>query len=304
MLDLITLTNCLTDVTVNAEENDLDMLKIQRGMSNAPSRIKLKEFYEFIKSKEKKYFQAGSPGNVAFNSVKQEIKTGMLGSVAKDDFGESYIKAVKLAGISSFVKVCKGRSGVCYILITPDGERHMVADVGVAGNFEYSLNGEKSKIFHTSGYEVGSNPHGAEKVIDYMKSKGARISFDLSSPRMIKNERETIERIARKSDILFMTEEEAIEFKNQEPMKTLEEMSEKCEFIILKKGKLGSVVRRCQEQHSISVVKIQLANTCGAGDAYASGFLAGMTRGYSLEDCGMNGGYIASRVCAIEASHL
>jgi len=304
MLDLITLTNCLTDITVEAEEQDLDRLEIQRGITNSPSRIKLKEFYEFIKTKEKKYFQAGSPGNVAFNSARQNITTGLFGSVTKDELGKCYVNAVKSAGIKPFVKVCKGRSGVCYILITPDGERHMVADVGVAGNFDYELNGKKAKIMHTSGYEVGSNPQGAEKVLDYMKAKGARISFDLASPRMIQKERETIERIAGKSDILFMTEDEAIELKNQEPMKTLEEMSEKCEFTILKKGKMGSVVRRGCEQHDISVVKVQLVNVCGAGDAYASGFLAGILKGYSLEDCGMNGSYIASRVCAIEGSHL
>ena len=72
----------------------------------------------------------------------------------------------------------------------------------------------------------------------------------------------------------------------------------------MKKGKKGSIVREGDKEYKIPVYKTKVINTNGAGDAYAAGFLASYIKGLNIETCGLDGSYLASKVCSIEESHI
>ena len=48
----------------------------------------------------------------------------------------------------------------------------------------------------------------------------------------------------------------------------------------------GSVIIAGEASHAVSVVPTKVVDTTGAGDAYAAGFLAGLTAGQPLPECG------------------
>ena len=121
---------------------------------------------------------------------------------------------------------------------------------------------------------------------------------------MIKKERLAIEKVIELSDILFMTEEEAEELTFKDPLTALKLMSQSIDFVCLKKGERGSIVKRSDEEYYIPIFPVKLASTCGAGDAYASGFLYGYLNGFKLQDAGLVASKIASLVCSLESSHL
>ena len=121
---------------------------------------------------------------------------------------------------------------------------------------------------------------------------------------MVKKQRKRIERIVRRTDILFATEEEARELTGKPPFKALEELAKICPITILKRGKKGSVVRTGNKNYKIQAYPTKLKNTCGAGDAYTAGFFSFYTNEFPVEECGRMGSYIASRVCASEGSNL
>lgn len=305
-IDLVALSNALTDIIVNVEKEDLNALKIKTGSTTGLSHINPVILSQILKKTNPKYLPAGSPANTIFNASALGLKTALIGNVGYDDIGKKYVKQLEKAKIKSDLKQTKGKSGICCILVTPDGERTILADLGVSWDFPYisQLENINSNIFHTSGYEVASNPDKAKRIINYLKNKGAKLSFDLASESTIKHHRKTIEQVVEKTDILFATEEEAQEFIGASPLASLEILTEICPIVAFKKGSKGSIIRKGKEEYKIPIYKTKLVNTCGAGDSYAAGFLFAYLKGFSLEECGRMGSYIASRVCNSEKSYL
>ena len=176
-----------------------------------------------------------------------------------DNFGKNYIDNLKIAGINPIFKKTSGKSGTCYILVTPDGERTNVASIEVSGDFPAieELEGLNPKILHTSGYEIASNPDKCEEIIDYLKNKKIKISFDPASRSTIKQKRKSIEKIVGKSDILFVTEEEAKEIIDLPPFKALKELSKICKVVALKRGSKGSAIKEHGQQYKIPIYPSQ-----------------------------------------------
>ena len=87
-------------------------------------------------------------------------------------------------------------------------------------------------------------------------------------------------------DIVFANEEEAKAFTGKEPEEALRVIAKKCSIAIVKVGANGSYIRKGTEEIKVSAISVQkVVDTTGAGDYFASGFLYGLTCGYSLDKC-------------------
>jgi len=303
--DLVGLTNALSDVIINIKEDELSELGLVKGAQCGIRHVDTTKLKNLLSERRKHYCVAGSPANTILNASALGLRTALLGTIGGDRAGKIYEAELMRRGVESWLTQTRGASGRCYVLVTPDGEKSCVIDMGVAGNFEFYQNRmRKSKVFHTSGYEVASNPENTLNIIRYMKDLGAKISFDFASARAVAEQRETIEQIALATDVIFMTEEEAEEFGGGNPEKAVREMSRVCGVVALKKGSRGSLVREGKKQYYIPVTPVKVVNTCGAGDAYAAGFLQGYINHFPIEVCGKIGSDVASRVCGMKNSHL
>ena len=105
-------------------------------------------------------------------------------------------------------------------------------------------------------------------------------------------------------DIVFANEEEARSFTGREPEGALKEMSKYCETAIIKVGSEGSWITRGEEVIKIGTSKINLKDTTGAGDLYASGFLYGYAGDESLDVCGRFGSILAGHVIEIVGARM
>ncbi|MEM2924957.1 MAG: PfkB family carbohydrate kinase [Methanocellales archaeon] len=95
---------------------------------------------------------------------------------------------------------------------------------------------------------------------------------------------------------LFMNEAEArvLTAKVGVEMKELLE-NENLRAIVITLGERGSVIHTLKRSIRIPVVKVKRArNPVGAGDAYAAGFLFGLSRNYELRTCGRIASVVAS----------
>ena len=69
-----------------------------------------------------------------------------------------------------------------------------------------------------------------------------------------------------------------------------------CEVVAVTRGAAGSVIARGDEVVAVPAAPVaQVVDTTGAGDLFAAGFLFGVTRDRSLEDCGRLGSLAAPR---------
>jgi sugar/nucleoside kinase (ribokinase family) len=305
MTDLTGLTNAITDILIEVSEEELNQLGFKKGFTNGLDHDTYRKFKTFFLGEKTVIRPGGSPFNVVYSASVLGLETALFGSIGNDFTGLDYISSLHKAGINSLLSISEGKSGICNVLITPDGEKTSFSIIGVAKKFDFDLSKMKeTKIFHTSGYELLTNPERTKESIEYAKNIGAKLSFDLADPSVIKYQRKNIENIVEKTDILFVTEEEAGELTGIYTEESIRLISSICPIIAYKKGKNGSIASNGREQHKIPIYEVKVVNTCGAGDAYAAGFLFGYIKGFSIQKCGYFGSYIASRICARNESHL
>ncbi len=303
-IDLLGLTSAITDFVVEVSEQELACLGITKGILNQSVEAK-SEFRRRISSNIVYTSPGGSPANVIYGASQLGLQTALIGTVGNDEMGWSYIRFLEDSNIIPLMHVLDGKSAVCYTLITPDGEKSLVTEMGVAGNyvFDYSML-HNVEIFHTSGYELLTNPDRTMEIIEHMHSLDAKISFDLADPDVVEEFIQYIGAFLNHVAVLFMTEEEAYALTKCEPVKALAELSSICQVVCLKQGSRGSVVSAGLNTFNIPAYKTNLVNTLGAGDAYAAGFLAAYQQGHDIEHCGHSASRYAARVCAVKGAHL
>ena len=192
-------------------------------------------------------------------------------------------------------------SGVASTFISPDGERTFGTYLGAAA----SLRAEELTLDMFKGYAYlfieGYLVQDHEMIlhaIELAKEAGLQICLDMASYNIVENDLEFFSLLINKYvDIVFANEEEAKAFTGKEPKEALGVIAKKCSIAIVKVGAEGSYIRKGTEEIKVSAIPVEkVVDTTGAGDYFASGFLYGLTCGYSLEKCAKIGSILSGNV--------
>ncbi len=301
-MEILGISNLLTDLIINVTNEELDKTGMVKGEWN-PSNSVPRDGIDLLVSKSKALvIPGGSPANTMMNLASMGEKVGLVGSLAHDEYGHAYMAHLKHLSIETWVQYLKGHSGISVIFVTPDFERTMYADLGVADRFTiHPITLESPRILHTSSYEIDASNNTIE-AMRVAKRKGLLMSFDLASPAAIRRNREQVTEAVGLSDLLFMTEEEGEEFTGIGDRRAMWEVD--VPLVAYKMGAKGSICRNAAVEEVIPVYPAKVVNTNGAGDSYAAGFLYGVLRGFSWVECGHWASFVASRVVAQKEPHL
>ena len=195
-------------------------------------------------------------------------------------------------------------SGVASTFISPDGERTFGTYLGAAA----SLRAEELTLDMFKGYAYlfieGYLVQDHEMIlhaIELAKEAGLQICLDMASYNIVANDLEFFTLLINKYvDIVFANEEEAKAFTGKEPEEALRVIAKKCSIAIVKVGANGSYIRKGTEEIKVSAISVQkVVDTTGAGDYFASGFLYGLTCGYSLDKCAKIGSILSGNVIQV-----
>ena len=70
-------------------------------------------------------------------------------------------------------------------------------------------------------------------------------------------------------------------------------------------GAKGALIRKGTEEVQVEAVVVdKVADTTGAGDYFAAGFLYGLTCGYSLEKCGKTGAVLSGNIIRVIGAEM
>jgi len=158
-----------------------------------------------------------------------------------------------------------------------------------------------AKITYLEGYLW--DPPGAKeafvKAADVAHQTGRKVSFSLSDPFCVDRHRDDFLNLAEHHvDILFANEQEIISLYQASSFdQSLQAVRGYCEIAALTRGAKGLVIVSGDEIHIVDADPVgKLADTTGAGDAYAAGFLFGLTSGRDLATSARIGGIAAAEV--------
>lgn len=309
MKKILGIGNALVDVmTIINDDNILDKFALPKGSMQLVD----KEKSEMIKTETLNFNRTMASGGSAANTIHGlamlGLKTGFIGSIGKDELGDFFENDMKYAGINTMLKRGNSVTGTAIAIISPDSERTFATHLGAAVELEADdlnsgyFNGYD--ILYLEGYLIFNKPL-VEAACRIAKDKNMKIALDLASYNVVDARLADFKEIVDKYvDIVFANEEEARSFTGLEPEEALNFISQICEVAIIKVGGEGSWIKKGDEIIKIGTAKVNLKDTTGAGDLYASGFLYGYARNENLETCGEYGSILAGHVIEIVGARM
>ncbi len=233
-------------------------------------------------------------------------KVGLVSMVGKDAVGNYIIEHCEKEGIDSTGVLQKEGidTSINVGLVTADGERTFVTNRNgslwkmTIDDVDFSL------IPHAKVLSLASffnNPlldnDSLVKLFKLAKSVGMIITADMIKPRL----GETFDNFAQALsyvDYFFPNCDEARMMTGEQEIEKVAEkiLSYGVKTVIIKIGKKGAYIRNQEGEEMIvpAVKGITAVDTIGAGDNFASGFIAGILEGKTLKECGEYGNVAAS----------
>lgn len=303
---IIGLGNALVDVLATLKDDTLlDEMGLPKGSMQLIDDAKLQQINTKFSQMKTHLATGGSAGNAILGLACLGAGTGFIGKVENDNYGEFFRENLQKNKIEDKLLTSdRLPSGVASTFISPDGERTFGTYLGAAA----SLRAEELTLDMFKGYAYlfieGYLVQDHEMIlhaIELAKEAGLQICLDMASYNIVANDLEFFTLLINKYvDIVFANEEEAKAFTGKEPEEALRVIAKKCSIAIVKVGANGSYIRKGTEEIKVSAISVQkVVDTTGAGDYFASGFLYGLTCGYSLDKCAKIGSILSGNVIQV-----
>ncbi|MBR7023127.1 MAG: adenosine kinase [Bacteroidales bacterium] len=250
----------------------------------------------------------GSAANTMSGLARLGIKAGFLSKIGTDEVGAFFKKQMVETNVKPQLLTSTTPSGRVIAMVTPDGERTFATCLGAAAEMRADdIRPELFDgwdIFYVEGYLV-ANPSMLRKAIETAKDKGMTIAIDMASYNVVEENRDfMLDLINNYVDIVFANEKEAFALTGMEPEAALHFIAERCQIAVVKVGAKGAFVQRGNEMVTIPPLEADVVDTTGAGDMWASGFLAGLVKGENLEKCGMMGAIVAKNIIEVVGAKM
>ena len=303
--NILGMGNALVDIlTQIPDDNILEQLNLPKGgMYHVDAATSLK-IGEFLKQYGSEMAAGGSTANTMSGAAKLGVTTGYIGKVGRDERGRFFEKAMTETNVKPMMLTTDTPTGCAEAIITKDGERTFATYLGAA--LELCADDirpelfESWDIFYVEGYLI-SNRELLNKALPLAKAKGMKIALDMASFNVVKENQEYMQHLAKEYlDIVFANEEEAKAFSGtDDPVEALHQMASLCEIAVVKVGAEGAYVQQGEQIVRIPPIPAKVIDTTGAGDLWASGFMAGIVQGKLLEQCGMMGATVAANIIEV-----
>jgi len=231
-------------------------------------------------------------------------RTAYCGKVGRDVYGEVYVQKLEEAGVRSFIQADGNVTGSTIILVTPDAARTMNTFLGACQELtaaDVPLDALRaSRMLYITGYlwDTAGQQEAATLALRTAGSEGIHVAMSLSDPFCVQRHKPAfLDILERYVDFVFANRDEALALTDTETTHdAMRELRKRCDGAAITLGGRGAYVTRGEEHVYLDPQSVQPVDTTGAGDAFAAGFLYGLTQGRSLYQCGRLGTLFASRV--------
>ena len=306
--DVVARGNALVDVLAHADDDFVRRAGIERDSTTMVDARRSEQIYAEMGPATE--ISGGSAANTAAGVASFGGRAAYIGRVADDAFGKVFAHDLRSVGVhfESPRSTSGSPTGRCLVIVTPDAQRTMCTYLGAGAELDETdvdeAVVESAAVTYLEGYlwDPPAAKEAVRRAAAVAHRADRRVALTLSDPFCVQRHRETfLELIEGEIDILFANEHEITMLYQVDTFdEALHHVRGHCEIAALTRGPHGSVVVAGDDVHVIDAQPAAVADTTGAGDLYASGFLYGLTHGHDLATCGR----LASLAAAEVISHL
>jgi sugar/nucleoside kinase (ribokinase family) len=302
--DVVGIGNAMVDVIAHADDAFLKTHDLVKGAMTLIDAERAEELYARIPPAVE--VSGGSAGNTIAGVASLGGRAAYIGKVCDDQLGRVYRHDIRAAGVAFDVAAASvGSTGRCLIVVTPDAQRTMQTYLGAGSDLGPEDVDEaliaSARVTYLEGY-LWDPPRAKEaflKAARIAHQAGRRVSLTLSDPFCVERHREEfLDLVAGHVDVLFANEAEIMSLYETDSFDVaLQHVRGHCEIAALTRSERGAVIVAGAEVHVVDADPVEhVVDTTGAGDAYAAGFLYGLTRGMDVPACGRIAGIAAAEV--------
>ena len=293
-VDVLGIGNAIVDLLCSVKEDELKRLSLVKGsMTLVEDQVATDLGATFTPVS----MQSG--GSIA-NSLAHVAGLGghsqLIGKVADDATGLRFREDAAQIGMQfdTPALVSGVASGRCFVFVTPDGERTMCTNLGASSQLSQddidATAISSAKVLLVEGY-LWSSPSARQMILSSVsiaRESGTVVAFSLSDSFLVDAFRSDFQTFVEQSvDLLIANEHEAEQlYATGDIHDTLDRLQQSVAHLVITRGAKGSVVvleDQTYEREATSVVEV--VDTTGAGDAYAGGYLYGLTQDFPVAKC-------------------
>jgi sugar/nucleoside kinase (ribokinase family) len=303
MLDVLCVGDSVVDIFLKVPEKsphfDLDKEKNQLLITLGEKIIIEKYIMEV----------GGNAANTAVGISRLGLNTGLCAEIGKDEFSQKILDRLKEENVNTDFLLQKATQKTSFsVILSYNGERTIFTE-HVERDHDFNFNDLKTKFIYLTS--LGKNWERAyEKILEYVeKNTDVKLAFNPGTLQIEKKDK-LVMNIIEKTDYLFLNKEEAevLLYGEKLDIKLADEKSfiKKLLFglkslgaknIIITDSNNGSYIQDSSNKtFCLGILEEKIVEKTGAGDAYTSGFLAGIITGKSVEHAMIWGTINASSV--------
>ena len=241
---------------------------------------------------EKLRMDTGGGGtNTATAFSRLGLKTGYIGKIGCGENSQRVLQWLKKEGISTELvsKSKSSRTGLSVILDAKGRDRTILAYKGSNDDLRWSDINEsklKTKWIYLCSL-MGKSYEVLEKISSYAKKKNIKVAFNPSSYLARKGKR-FLSNVLKNTDVLIFNREEAQLLAGKETdikklIKKVHETGPKA--VVITGGEKDVYAYDGIRTYCLTPNHRKIVEATGAGDAFASGFVAGMAKGKNIKFC-------------------
>jgi len=235
-------------------------------------------------------FEIGGGGtNTAVSFSRLGLKTAYLGKIGSDENASKVLELLKKENIS-FIGARGEKTGYSIVLNSFEHDRTILTYKGANNDLVDSdivLSNLQTKWFYASSM-IGNSFDTLKSIISVIKKTGAKVAFNPSSYQAKRGLSE-LAIVLKQLDVLVLNKEEAQLLLNEKTnitndlVKKLALLGPK--YVVITDGAKGVTCYYDQTIYYLPASKdVKVVETTGAGDAFASAFVAGLAYLFSVED--------------------
>ncbi|HZB36790.1 MAG TPA: adenosine kinase [Beijerinckiaceae bacterium] len=305
-IDVLAIGNAIVDVIAQTDEAFLTREGVRKGAMQLIDEARAEHLYGAMGPAT--IVSGGSGANTAVGVASLGARAGFIGKVRDDELGRLYTHDLGAIGVRFDVKPATEGPATArsFILVTPDGERTMNTYLGACQNLSPAdVDADTvraAKIVYLEGYlwDPPEAKKAFRKAVTIAHVAGNAVALTLSDAFCVDRYRDEFLGLMRDGslDILFANIHELQSlYQTADAGTALDALRREKVLGVVTRSAEGALVVTREETKSVPAYPIErLVDTTGAGDLFAAGFLAGLSRGMEHTDCARLGSLAAAEV--------
>jgi sugar/nucleoside kinase (ribokinase family) len=278
--------NGLVDKQVKITDSELEDLRLSKGYMELADQVEQARILTYLGNRDSELHAGGSAANTVVGMAQMGGTVAYTCSLAADELGRHYAQDFATLGIHlvSHPKPTL-QTGLCLILVTPDGERTMKTYLGASAQLApEDIAADviaQSQWVYLEGYLLaGDSTRAASfRALDLARQHGAKIAFSFSDGFLVANFGADVKKIVTEyADLVFANELEAAAYTGmRDPQASLKRIVQDCRNACVTCSENGSYIHYDGETSYVPAFATQPVDMTGAGDMYAAGVLYGLS---------------------------